>query len=182
MSIFKDSKKINSALSIALIAIMAATIECGKVALSFLPNIEVVTLLCALYGYVFGWYGVVASVLFVCIEPLVWGVGSWILTYFLYWPLVAIVFMILGAVGLKNRWLITVIAVGLTLFFGVLSSLVDCALMLGINEYYLANFAIYYARGSVFYALQTLCNAILFPVLFLYLSEKLGKIKTNLKC
>lgn len=182
MSIFKDSKKINKALSIALIAIMAATIECGKVALSFLPNIEVVTLLCALYGYVFGWYGVVASVLFVCIEPLVWGVGSWVLTYFLYWPLVAIAFMILASAGLKNRWLITVIAVGLTLFFGVLSSLVDCAIMLGINEYYFLNFAVYYARGGVFYALQIVCNAVIFSTLFPYLSEKLGKIKRKMKC
>ena len=35
---------------VALVGIMAATLECGKLVLSFLPNIEVVTLLCALYG------------------------------------------------------------------------------------------------------------------------------------
>ena len=44
---------------VALVGIMAATMECGKLALSFLPNIEIVTLLHALYGYAFGALGIV---------------------------------------------------------------------------------------------------------------------------
>ena len=59
-----------AAKKIALVGISAATIECGKSALAFLPNIEVVTLLCALYGYAFGMLGVLSAVVFVCIEPL----------------------------------------------------------------------------------------------------------------
>ena len=70
-----------NARSIALVGIMAATLECGKLVLSFLPNIEVVTILCALYGYVFGVLGIVAAAVFVCLEPLIYGFGSWIITY-----------------------------------------------------------------------------------------------------
>ena len=86
-----------------------------------LPNIEVVTLLLALYGYVFGFRGVVASIVFVCIEPLIYGFGLWTITYFLYWPFVATLFMILKRIGVKNRFVLTAAALVMTLWFGVLS-------------------------------------------------------------
>ena len=63
--------------TVALIGVMAASVECAKLALSFIPNVEVVSLLLALYGYVFGWMGVVCAFVFVLTEILVWGVGSW---------------------------------------------------------------------------------------------------------
>ena len=166
---------------IALVGIAAATLECGKLVLSFLPNVEVVTLLVALYGYVFGWIGVCAAVVFVCIEPLIYGINTWVITYFIYWPLVALVFMLLRRAKVRNRWIITAAAVGLTVIFGILSSLVDTALMLGVNEYYFKNLLIYYTRGIVFYAVQIASNAVLFPLLFTFLSDKLKMIKRNMR-
>ena len=175
----KNGSMLN-ARSIALVGIMAATLECGKLALSFLPNIEVVTILCALYGYVFGIYGVIGAAVFVCIEPLIYGFGSWIITYFIYWPLVAFVFMLLRKRGVKSRLLLTTVAVALTVGFGVFSSIVDAAFYLGINKNYLSNVVLYYVRGMVFYIVQIACNAVLFPTLFLFLSNKLEKIKPNI--
>ena len=175
----KNGSMLN-ARSIALVGIMAATLECGKLALSFLPNIEVVTILCALYGYVFGIYGVIGAAVFVCIEPLIYGFGSWIITYFIYWPLVAFVFMLLRKRGVKSRLLLTTVAVALTVGFGVLSSIVDAAFYLGINKNYLSNVVLYYVRGMVFYIVQIVCNAVLFPTLFLFLSNKFEKIKPNI--
>ena len=175
----KNGEVLN-ARSIALVGIMAATLECGKLALSFLPNIEVVTILCALYGYVFGIYGIIATAIFVCIEPLIYGFGSWIITYFIYWPLVAFVFMLLRKKGVKSRLWLTVIAVVLTVGFGVISSIVDTAFYLGINKNYLSNLVLYYVRGMVFYIVQIACNAVLFPTLFLFLADKLEKIKPNI--
>ncbi len=167
--------------AVALVGIMAATLECGKLVLSFLPNIEVVTLLTALYGYVFGWYGVIATVVFVFLEPLIYGFGSWIITYIVYWPLVAVVFMLLGQKGVKNRLVITAVALGSTILFGVLSSAVDTAILLGINGNFFRNLVLYYARGIVFYAVQTLCNGALFPTLFPFLSDKLLLIKPSVQ-
>ena len=175
----KNGEVLN-ARSIALVGIMAATLECGKLALSFLPNIEVITILCALYGYVFGIYGIIATAVFVCIEPLIYGFGSWIITYFIYWPLVAFIFMLLRKRGVKSRLLLTTVAVALTTCFGVLSSIVDAAFYLGINKNYLSNVVLYYVRGMVFYIVQIACNAVLFPTLFLFLSNKLEKIKPNI--
>lgn len=165
---------------IAFVGIAAATLECGKLVLSFMPNVEVVTLLTALYGYVFGWAGMCAATVFVCIEPLIYGINSWVITYFIYWPLVAFVFMMLRRARVKNRWIITLTAVGLTVFFGILSSIIDTAVMLGVNEYYFTNLIIYYARGFVFYAVHIACNAVIFPLLFTFLAGKLRLIRRNM--
>ena len=177
----KKQLAITSAKQVALIGVVAATIECAKLVLSFLPNIEVVTILCALYGYSFGIYGVVAALIFVCIEPLIWGVGSWVITYAIYWPLVAFVFMTLSKRGVKNRIIPTATAVGLTVFFGILSSIVDTAFFVGVNEYYFKNILIYYLRGIGFYVAQIATNAVLFPTLFLFLSSKLRRIKSLMR-
>ncbi len=176
MRLFKDNQGSLNAKAVALVGIMAATLECGKLVLSFLPNIEVVTLLCAIYGYAFGIYGIVASVVFVCIEPLIWGFGSWIVTYIIYWPLVAFVFMLLRKKGVQSRLYITAVATGLTLFFGILSSVVDTAFYLGINENFLKNLCLYYVRGLIFYLVQFACNLALFPTLFPFLSRKIEQI------
>ena len=165
--------------TVALVGIMAATIECGKLVLSFLPNVEVVTLLCAIYGYVFGWLGVAAALVFVCVEPLIWGLGSWVVTYIVYWPLVALIFMLLSKSKIKNRWIITAVAVGLTVFFGAFSSVIDTAFYLGINQAYFRNLILYYARGSVFYIVQIVCNAVIFPTLFPFLTEKLLVVRST---
>ena len=165
---------------IALVAIMAATLECGKLALSFLPNVEVVTLLTALYGYSFGYLGILASVVFVCIEPLIYGFGTWTVTYFLYWPLVAAVFMVLGLVRVRSRWVSTGAAVMLTVWFGVLSSLVDIGLLSGNFDRFFYRFSIYYSGGFLFYTIQIATNAVLFPLLFNFLRDRLIKIRSRL--
>lgn len=163
--------------SICLVGLMAACIECGKLVLAVFPNIEVVTLLTAIFGYAFGWLGVLASVIFVMIEPLIYGFGGWVISYALYWPAVAFVFMLLGRLGVKNRISITAVALALTLWFGVLSSLVDVGLFSGRFDNFISRFAVYYARGVGFYAIQLATNAVLFPILFRPLTTKLYKFK-----
>lgn len=166
-------RALSGAKAIALVGVTAATVECGKLVLSALPNIEVVTLLLALYGYVFGWYGVLSALVFVSIEPLIYGFGTWLPAYLIYWPLVATVFMLLGKIKLKNRWLITAVAVGMTFLFGLLTSLIDVGLLSGNFDNFLYRFGLYYVRGIPFYAIQLACNAVLFPCFFLFLSDKL---------
>ncbi|MDE7336725.1 MAG: hypothetical protein K2N32_01250 [Clostridia bacterium] len=161
---------------IALIALMTATIEGGKLALSFIPNVEIVTLLCALYGYTFGWSGIIATYLFSVIESLVWGFNTWVFTYFIYWPLVAFVFMTLGRYSVKNRAIITLTATLLTVFFGVLSSLVDTGLLSGFFKDFGKRFSIIYIRGIVFYIIQTVCNFALFLGAFRPLANKIDEI------
>ncbi|MDE7079496.1 MAG: hypothetical protein K2O95_05215 [Clostridia bacterium] len=161
---------------IAIIAMMSATLEGAKLALSFIPNVEIVTLLCALYGYVFGWSGIIAAYLFVAIESLIWGFNTWVITYLIYWPLVTFCFMLLGKYDIKNRLVITLTASVLTVFFGVLSSLIDTGLLSGFYENFFKRFSIIYVRGVVFYLIQTICNFALFLGLFRPLEKKIDEI------
>ena len=179
MKIAPKRRAISGAKAIALVGITAATLECAKLALSAIPNVEVVTLLLALYGYVFGWYGVLSAVVFVSIEPIIYGFGTWVVSYYIYWPLVAMIFMLLGKIRMKNRWLLTLAALVLTFFFGVLSSLIDVGLLSGNFDNFLYRFGVYYARGVVFYAIQLACNAVLFPLVFNFLADKLSRLRAQ---
>ena len=168
------------ALSIALVGIMAATLECVKLALASIPNVEAVTLFTALFAYVLGPLGVAASLVFVCIEPIIWGFGTWIISYFIYWPLVALVFMLLRRGGVRQTWLLTLAALILTLFFGVLSSLIDVGLFTGYYDKFFYRFGIYYLRGILFYMVQLAANAVAFPILFKPLYRELSRFGYNL--
>ena len=170
----------SAAKSCALVGTMAAILECAKLALSFIPNVEVVTLFTSLFGFVFGWYGVAAAAVFVCVEPLIYGFGTWIISYYLYWPFVALVFMLLSKARIKNRVILTGAAILLTLWFGILTALVDVGLFSGSYDNLFYRFSVYYVRGIVFYAIQLVTNAVIFPLLFLFLENKLQLIKKRL--
>ena len=173
----------DKARKIAVIALMTATIEGGKLALSFIPNVEIVTLLCALYGYIFGWSGIISTYLFVVIESVIWGFNTWVVTYVIYWPMVAFIFMILGKYEIKNRAVITLCATLLTISFGVLSSLIDTGLLSGFFKDFGKRFSIIYIRGIVFYLVQTICNFALFLGAFRPLEQKINDICTEkVKC
>lgn len=171
----KNKTVVSGAKKVALIAVCTAMIEGCKLALSSVPNVEVVTILCALFGYVFGIYGIISVFLFAAIEPLIWGVGSWIIYYFIYWPLVSFIFMLLGKKNFRNRLVITLLAGVLTVFFGVLSAIVD-VLVYSQPSNFLRVFPGYYARGAVFYIVQIVCNLVLFPIAFIPLADVLTKL------
>lgn len=167
----------NPALRVALAGVLAALLSSGKFVLSFLPNVEIVTLLTALAGYVFGGAGIAAAVIFVLVEPLLYGMGTWVVSYLLYWPLVATVFFLARRAGIHRRVPVTLIAVALTVWFGVLTSLVDVLLVSALpirffTEDFFRRFAVLYARGVPFFAVQIGCNAVLFPLLFPLLASR----------
>lgn len=155
-----------AARQIALTALAAALIEAVKFALNAVPNVEGVTLLCAVFGYCLGAGGVVAAVVFCAIETAIFGAGTWVISYFIHWPCVALVFMLLAKLKVKNRWIVTLVAGVMTVLFGVLTSLVDTGLFSGFFDRFLERFGIIYLRGVAFYVVQVICNLIVFPLLF----------------
>ena len=167
-------------LHVALVGMMAATMECAKLALAFLPNVEVVTLLCGLYGYVFGGWGVAAALVFVAIEPLIWGVGPWIIIYVIYWPLVAMIFWGLGKCKIRNRVLLTATALVLTFGFGIFSALVEIGLFSGSYDRFWYRFSIHYAQGVWFYVAMLASNAVSYPLLFRPLADALLRLKKKM--
>ena len=78
-----------SVYDIVVIGMMVAALESAKLALSFLPNIELVTLLIILFTLTVGkkiYYAVFA---FVVLEGLLYGFGIWWVMYLYMWPLLA---------------------------------------------------------------------------------------------
>ena len=166
-----------SAKSIATIALMSATLSAGKLAMSVLPNIEPVTLLIALYATVFGFaYVLPATAVFVLLDVFIYGVNTWVLSYFIYWPLVAFVFALVNHKP-KGRWINCLVAVLLTLFFGVLTSLVDVGLFMGAFDNFWYRFGIMYVRGILFFALHVVSNFALFLLCYTPLCKALTKAK-----
>lgn len=162
---------------IAIIAVMAAILEAGKLALSFLPNIEVVTLFTAVFGYVFGALAVPATCIFVVLEIELYGFGSWSIAYLIHWNVVCFVFWMAARKKIENRIVLTLFALVLTFLFGVLTSLLEIGLFSGIYNDFGYRFLIYYSRGAVFYVIQIVCNAVLFPCAFKPLVKMLFRFK-----
>ena len=172
----KLSTKYNAAL-IAVSAMFAALLVGGKQALAILPNIEVVTLLIALCAYVWGPVVVFPAVnVFIMVDTAIWGVNTWIISYFIHWNTVALCFWLLGKVRFKNKGVeitITTLTVAvLTTLFGVLTSVVDTLVgftgmgfFLDFDDFF-ARFALMYVRGGNYYVTQILCNIVLFAVGF----------------
>lgn len=172
---------------IALAGVYAALLTGGKEALAAIPNVEVVTLLCALGGYALGAVALASIAAFVTVEGAIYGFGSWILSYYVHWPLVCAAFMLIRIfVSPQRRVLLRVVptaaALILTLGFSALTSVVDVGILGGAGMSFFERFAIYYARGIPFYVAQLVTNAVLFPLIFPILAKALIKAKTRFVC
>jgi hypothetical protein len=166
-------KKKSVAASCALVGVMAASLSVFKLVLSFIPNVEVVTLLCALYGYTMGPLGVLASLVFVLLEVLIYGVGIWLVEYIIHWPLVALIFFIFAKIRVKSKVTFTITAVFLTFCFGVMTAVIDQIYYGGITPTLLERIFVYYLRGVSFYITQIITNLIVFPTVFKVLADRI---------
>lgn len=152
---------------IVRIAFMAAMLTAFKFALSFIPNVEIVTLMICVYGSALGMaYALPAALVFCTVEIAIYGVGSWVLLYYIYWTLLAVVASLL----LKGGRTPLAIAIGIigSVLFGVLSACCDtlfCVANLApshLGRYLIA----YYIRGLYFDIVHTISNAVILLVLY----------------
>lgn len=80
---------------IAVIGMMTAALEAAKLAMSFLPNVELVTLLVILFTLFLGGRALLAVFAFVGVECLIWGLGLWTIMYLYIWPLLSVLVLLL---------------------------------------------------------------------------------------
>ena len=73
---------------------LAAVMYVGKVALEFVPNVEVVSLLTVLYTLVFGKETLLIVTVFNMFELIQWGFGVWWVSYLYVWPLLCILTLV----------------------------------------------------------------------------------------
>ncbi len=81
---------------IVLIGLLSAATTAGKLALSFVPNVEIVTLFFILFAVVLGMKrSLFIAVIFITTDILIYGFSTWVLGYYLVWPLLVIIASVL---------------------------------------------------------------------------------------
>lgn len=75
---------------LALLGLLTATLTAGKAALSFIPNVEVVSLLIIVYSLVFGPKVLFSVFAFVLLEVFQYGLGIWTVMYLYIWPILSL--------------------------------------------------------------------------------------------
>ena len=184
----ENGRRLRPVRYIALAGVYAALLTGGKEALAAIPNVEVVTLLCALGGYALGAVALASIAAFVTVEGAIYGFGSWIISYYVHWPLVCAAFMLIRLVvpphrGVLIRIVPTAAALVLTFGFSALTAVVDVGILGGATDAgFFERFTIYYARGIPFYVAQLVTNAVLFPLVFPIIAKVLIKAKTRFIC
>ncbi len=104
------------------LGMLTAVLEAGKMALNYLPNIEVVTLLLILYSITLGWKTIYVAVVFTILECFVWGFGLWTISYFYIWP--GLVILVCLCKKQQGMWFWSIFSGMFGLFFGAFCSIV----------------------------------------------------------
>ncbi|MDR1905656.1 MAG: hypothetical protein LBQ27_01905 [Clostridiales bacterium] len=167
----KTSKKI------VFTAVLAASLTAGKFILSHIPNVEVITFFIVMYSVVFGIGVSLPAVLIFCaVEGFLYGLQYYLVTYFVYWPLLAL-FAYLISKKTQKFWIFSIYAVMMTIFFGLLSTFIDTLFL--TNGFSTRFFVIRYFNGIIFYITQIVCNAVLFPTAFDPVKKILTRLPSN---
>ena len=167
------------------VAVMAGLITALKFALSFLPNVEVITLLIAVFSTVWGLkYSLPATIVFCLVEMALYGVGSWLLLYIIYWPILAVIFYY----ALRNKK--TPVAMGIsvgiglvmTVAFGVLSACTDTLFVVGaVSKDMLGTYFVsYYLKGLWFDLIHVISVVISLLVLYIPLVKVCERIRKSI--
>ncbi|MGO1371563.1 MAG: hypothetical protein ACTHVE_06865 [Senegalia sp. (in: firmicutes)] len=145
---------------IVLIAILSATLTASKMALSFVPNVEIVTLLFIIYTIVFGFKKTMfVSIIFSTTEIFLWGFNTWLLGYYLIWPLIVIVTGLISKTT-RNEYIYAILAGVFGLSFGLFFSITE-------SIFYGVGYGItYWVRGLLFDIIHGFSNFVLVLILF----------------
>ena len=106
---------------IVIIGIMAALLITLQVGLSFLPNIELVSLIIILCTIIYGWKTLYIIYIFVFAEGLIFGFGIWWVNYLYVWTILMLITMLFKSKRSPFFWAILSGAFGLS--FGALCSI-----------------------------------------------------------
>lgn len=108
---------------VTLFGILGAMTFAAKYVMAGLPNIEPVSLMVMLFGAVFGWKALYPTYLYVLMEVLFYGLGTWNINYLYIWTLLALGGYLLRGMEHPVAWALLSGTFGL--FFGALCVPVD---------------------------------------------------------
>jgi hypothetical protein len=140
------------------IALLSAILYVSKVALEFLPNVELVSLLVILYTLVFGSEAFLIVTVFNLFEFIQWGFGTWWLSYLYVWPFLVLVTLLLKK-AVKEEFLVWSIVSGM---FGLLFGGLFAIAYLPVDRAYALS---YWISGLPWDVWHALWNFVLMMVL-----------------
>lgn len=162
---------------IALIGMMTAVIEVSKLALSFLPNVELVTFWIIMFTLFFGPKVIYSIVVFILIEISIYGIHTWVIMYAYIWPTLAIIVYLCRKKD--SVWFYSILSGFYGLFFGAFCSLpyiVIGSVDGGIRSGLIMAFN-WWVAGIPYDILHGIANFALMSVLYIPVRTLLRKVK-----
>ncbi len=150
-------------------ALMGALLFALQITLSFLPNIEVVSVLIAVYAVVFGFWALPSIYIFALLEGLFFGFDIWWITYLYVWAILFFVAYLCRKIENSVFWGVILGFFGL--FFGsfcAVPTIIVGGLSAGIS---------WWISGILFDIIHCVSNIIIGFVLFTPLKKALIKIR-----
>lgn len=159
---------------ITLIAILSASLTAGKFVLSIVPNVEIVTFLLMTYTILFGFRrAFITSIVFVTTEILIYGFGTWILGYYVIWPMLIVLTTLLSKT-IKSEYGYAILAALYGFSFGAFFALFE-------SIFYGLSYAIpYWVSGIPFDIVHGVSNFIIVLVLFKPLTKTILDAKEKM--
>ena len=111
---------------VVLFGVLGALTFALKMCMALLPNIEPVSLLVIVFSVVFGWKALYPTYVYVVMEILYWGIGTWNVYYLYIWGVLTVIALLLRKAEHPLLWAMVSGVYGLS--FGLLCAPVDAAM------------------------------------------------------
>ena len=109
--------------SLILYSLLGAILFVSQVTLSFLPNVEMVSFLIIIYSLLYGKNAQIPVIIFNMLMGLVYGFGPWIIGYFILWPLLNFITVLLRKFLIEKYLALAIFSAIYGLIFGFLYSI-----------------------------------------------------------
>lgn len=168
----KDSFSLR-VIDIIVIGMLSAVLLAVQVTLSFIPNVELVSLLVILFTLIYGKKTVYIIYVFVALEGILYGIGLWWFNYLYVWTVLYVITLLVRKLRSQLLWAVLSGLYGLG--FGALCS-IPYFITGGI-----ASGAAYWIAGIPFDILHGIANFAvafaLFDPLYFVISKLCGRMK-----
>ena len=167
-----DKKRLPLA-EVALFGVLGAMTFALQVVMSPLPNIEPVSLLTLVFMAVFGWKGLYPVYVYVVMDILYFGLGTWNINYLYVWAILAVAAFFLRKMESPLGW--ALLSAGFGLAFGLLCAPVS--LFMGGWAYAVS----WWISGIPFDLMHCAGNFVMALLLFKPLRLLLGKLYARMR-
>ena len=158
---------------LALFSVLGALTFAAKYVMSFLPNIEPVSLMVMLFAVTFGKKCLYPISVYVAMELLFFGIGLWNINYLYIWAVLALAAYLLRSMWHPLGWAMVSGVFGL--LFGALCGIVD--IFIGGVSYATAK----WVSGIPFDIMHCVGNFLIALLLFVPMRELMEKLYNKMK-